>query len=50
MSNTQISAISKQLTVGDKVLIPKLGAMKITIDGQDYFICKENDILGIVKN
>ena len=39
-----------ELTVGDKVLIPKLGAMKISIDGQDYFICKENDILGIVKN
>ena len=39
-----------ELAVGDKVLIPKLGAMKITVDGQDYFICKENDILGIIKN
>jgi len=38
------------LEVGDKVLIPKLGAMKISVDGQDYFICKENDILGIIKN
>ena len=37
------------LNPGDKVLIPKLGAMKITIEGQDYFICKENDILGIIK-
>jgi chaperonin GroES len=39
-----------ELKVGDKVLIPKLGAMKISVEGQDYFICKENDILGIIKN
>lgn len=39
-----------ELKVGDRVLIPKLGAMKISVDGQDYFICKENDILGIIKN
>lgn len=37
--------VNTQLTVGDKVLIPKLGGMKITIEGEDYFICKETDIL-----
>jgi co-chaperonin GroES (HSP10) len=32
-----------------KVLIPKLGAMKITIEGEDYFICKETEILSKVN-
>jgi len=37
-----------QLEVGEKVLIPKMGAMKITIEGEDYFICKETEILSQV--
>ena len=34
---------------GDKVLIPKMGSMKITIDGEDYFITKETEILSIYE-
>jgi chaperonin GroES len=41
--------VSSQLSVGDKVLIPKLGAMKITIEGEDFFICKETEILSKVN-
>lgn len=37
--------VNTQLEIGDKVLIPKLGGMKITIEGEDFFICKEGDIL-----
>jgi len=38
-----------QLEIGDKVLIPKLGAMRISVEGVDYYIVKETDILGVIK-
>ena len=37
------------LQVGQKVLVPKLGASKITIDGEDYYITKETEILAIYE-
>ena len=40
--------VKSQLEQGMKVLIPKLGAMKITIEGEDFFICKETEILSQV--
>ena len=40
--------VKSQLEPGMKVLIPKMGAMKITIEGEDYFICKETEILSQV--
>ena len=36
------------LEKGEIVLIPKLGTAKITIEGQDYFLCKETDILASI--
>lgn len=36
--------VPSQLSVGDKVLIPKLGSVRITVDGDEYFITKEQDI------
>jgi chaperonin GroES len=36
--------------VGQKVLIPKLGSMKITIEGEDYFIAKDTEILAVLKD
>lgn len=33
-----------EIRVGDKVLIPKLGSVKISLGNEDYFICKEQDI------
>lgn len=38
-----------QLSVGEKVLIPKLGTMRVSVEGVDYYIVKENDILGVIK-
>jgi chaperonin GroES len=38
-----------QLSVGEKVLIPKLGTMRVSVEGVDYYIVKETDILGIIK-
>jgi len=36
--------VKSQLVAGDKVLIPKLGSARITVEGDEYFICKEQDI------
>ncbi len=38
-----------KLTPGQKVLIPKLGASKISVDGEDYYITKESEILAIYE-
>ena len=34
--------------VGDKVLIPKYGGTETKIDGDNYLIMREDDILGII--
>ena len=36
--------VPSALTVGDRVLIPKLGSLRITVEGDEYFICKEQDV------
>ena len=36
--------VKSHLQVGDKVLIPKMGSVRITVEGEEYFICKEQDI------
>lgn len=36
--------VLSNLEVGDKVLIPKLGSLRITVEGEEYFICKEQDV------
>ena len=36
--------IFSTLSIGDKVLIPKMGSVRITVDSDEYFIVKEQDI------
>lgn len=36
--------VDSQLKVGDKVLIPKLGSVRITVENEEYYITKEQDI------
>jgi chaperonin GroES len=40
--------IEIQLKKGDKVLFGKYSGTEVTIDGQDYLIMRESDILAIV--
>lgn len=42
--------VRSQLIPGDKVLIPKLGSVRITLEGEEYFICKEQDIYSKLVN
>lgn len=39
--------VDSQIKVGQQVLIPKLGAARITVEGEEYFICKEQDVYSI---
>ena len=36
------------VTVGDTVLVGKYGGTEIKLDGEDYFIVREDEILGVV--
>ena len=42
-------AIPPEVKAGDKVLFGKYSGTEITIDGNEYLILKEEDILAIVK-
>lgn len=34
---------------GDLVLVPRMGSQIVSVDGEDYIVCKETDIIGIIK-
>lgn len=38
--------IPSKLKVGDEVLIPKLGSVRVVVHGEELFICKEQDVFG----
>jgi chaperonin GroES len=38
------TTVPSKLEVGDKVLIPKMGSVRITVANEEYFIVKEQDI------
>jgi chaperonin GroES len=35
--------------VGDKVLYSKYGGTEIKVDGEDYLLMREDDVLGIIE-
>ena len=41
--------VPTDLKVGMRVLLPKMGAQTVTIDGEEYYITSQNSILSIVK-
>jgi chaperonin GroES len=38
-----------KLKPGQRVLIPKMGSMKVNVDGEDYILIKETEILAILE-
>jgi chaperonin GroES len=38
-----------EVKVDDKVLFSKYGGTEVKIDGQEYLIMREEDILGIIE-
>jgi len=41
--------VAPPVEVGDKVLIPKLGSQRVTIDSEEYYITKVSEIIAIIK-
>lgn len=37
------------ITVGDDVLIPKMGSQKTTYKGKEYYICKSVEVIAIIE-
>jgi chaperonin GroES len=44
------SWIEVKAKIGDVVLIPKIGSMRIDFEGEEYFITPDREILATVKN
>ena len=45
----QDKVVQSNLTPGQKVLIPKMGSVKLTVDGEDYYVTKETEILAVYE-
>jgi len=43
------TAVPLEVKVGNKVLFAKWGGTEVKLDGKEYLIMKESDILGIVQ-
>jgi chaperonin GroES len=43
------SFIEVQARVGDVVLVPKIGSLRIDFEGQEYFITPDREILATIK-
>lgn len=39
-----------RVKVGDKVVIPKMGSMVVSHEGEDYILIKETEILAVIEN
>ena len=42
--------IAMDVKTGDRVLFSKYGGTDVKIEGEDYLIMREDDILGVVEN
>lgn len=40
---------ASKVEVGQKVVIPKMGSMTVSMDGEDYILIKETEILAILE-
>ena len=41
--------VKKQVAVGDKVIYSKYAGTEVKLDGEEYIIVKQNDILAVIK-
>ncbi|PLX46773.1 MAG: co-chaperone GroES [Desulfobulbaceae bacterium] len=47
--NEKGERIAMEVKVGDSVLFSKYGGTDIKLDGEDYLIMREDDVLGVVE-
>lgn len=48
--NDKGERVALQVKAGDRVLFSKYGGTDVKLDGEDYLIMREEDILGIVED
>ena len=41
--------VEAEVEVGEMALIPRMGSQRVSIDNEDYIVCKSTDIIGVVK-
>ncbi len=42
--------VTLNINAGDKVLFSKYGGTEVKLDGEDYLIMREDDILGVIED
>jgi len=47
--NDKGDRIALQVKVGDRVLFSKYGGTDVKLEGEDYLIMREDDILGVIE-
>jgi chaperonin GroES len=47
--NDKGDRVALQVKAGDRVLFSKYGGTDVKLDGEDYLIMREDDILGVVE-
>lgn len=48
-TNDKGDRVALQVKAGDRVLFSKYGGTDVKLDGEDYLIMREDDILGIIE-
>ena len=41
--------IGTTVQVGDTVVVPNFGAQKVFVEGEEYLVCREQDIMCVIK-
>ena len=47
--NDKGERVKMELKAGDRILFSKYGGTEVKIDGNDYLIMREDDVLGVVE-
>jgi len=47
--NDNAERVAMDVAVGDRVLFSKYGGTEVKLDGEDFLIMREDDILGVVQ-
>ena len=48
-TNDKGDVVHMQLKAGDRVLFSKYGGTDVKLDGEDYLIMREDDVLGVLE-
>jgi chaperonin GroES len=41
--------VETQLEIGQTVVFPAFGGIKLTVDGEEYVVCKETELIAVIE-